>query len=273
MISVKVEKITPKIATDYLKQNTNNYRRLNRRVVERYANDMKSGLWEMNGEAIVFDENGLLKNGQHRLAAIAVSGVTVETLVVRGVSEDVSAYDLNSVRNATQISNAQGVAVSKEILAAVNLMFLLGGNGSRTPMKIVEYCGKHEADLNRSWRCLLNGKNTKFIKRGSIVLAAHMMLTLGVMPFYEVEVFFKVFSSNDDFGTDGYEVSPALVARKMFDERWKGPSCLRTQREQLDVIVQAMNDLHENKKRTNNYKIASPFSYEPLIKRMIAMEG
>ena len=271
MIQMVVEKITPAIATDYLKSNTKNYRKLSRPVVNRYAEDMRSGRWELNGEPIVFDESGLLKNGQHRLAAVIVSGMTVEMSVVRGVSETVTAYDLNSVRNATQISNAKNLSVSKSALSAVSLLIALGSDGVRTPMSVVEYCEKHESELNRTWRCLLNGKKTKYVNRGSLFLAAYMMLTLQKMLFYEVVVFFKAFASNDDSETYGYEVSPALVARRMFDERWKGSSCLRTQREQLDVVVQAMKDMHEGKKREKTYKISSPFSFEPLVRKL--MEG
>lgn len=267
MITSKVERITPKIAEEYLFQNKNNYRPLKRSVVNRYAEDMKNGRWEMNGETITFDENGVLKNGQHRLAAIVKSGITVEMVVVRGVDKNVTAYDLNSVRTATQISNARGLDTPKSILSAVNLLLSLTGN-IHTKMEVVEYAERHEDELNRSWRSMLNGSNTKNVKRGSLMLAAYMMLTLQKMPFYEVEVFFKAFSTNDSFGTDGYEVSPALVARKMFDERWTTGSCLRTQREQLDVVIQAMNDLHDGRKRTNNYKISSPFAYEPLLKQM-----
>lgn len=269
MISMKVEKITPAIAESYLRVNVKNYRKLNRAVVKRYADDMKSGRWELNGEPIVFDENGLLKNGQHRLAAIIMAGVPVEMAVCRGVDENVTAYDLNSVRNATQISAARGIETSKAILAAVSLLFQLTDSEERTQMKIVDYCERHESELNRTWRCMLNGKNTRNVKRGSLMLAAYLMLKLNKMPFYEVEVFFKAFAANNDFATDGYEVSPALVARKMFDERWKNGSCLRTQREQLDITIQALNDLHNGKKRTNNYKISSPFSYEQLVRQLI----
>ena len=272
MITLAVEKITPAIATEYLRANKSNFRKLNRTVVNRYADDMRAGRWELNGEAIVFDNNGILKNGQHRLAAIIASNMTVEMTVVRGVDQAVTAYDLNSVRNATQISNARGIETSKGILSAVNLLFSLWDDGIRTPMKVVEYCEKHESELNRTWRCLLNGKDTKNVKRGSLMLAAYMMLTLRKMPFYEAEVFFKAFATNSEFGTDGYEVSPALVARRMFDERWKNGSCLRTQREQLDVVVQALKDMHANKKRTSNYKISSPFSYEPLVCELMERE-
>lgn len=269
MISMMVERISPTIAKEYLLSNRNNYRKLSRPVVNRYAEDMKAGRWELNGEPIVFDENGVLKNGQHRLAAIITAGVTVDIAVVRGVSESVTAYDINSVRTVMQISNANGLDVSKNVLSAVSLLFYLAEGEERTSMKIVEYCRKHEAELSRTWRCMLNGKNTKNVNRGSLVLAAYLMLTLQKMPFYEVEVFFKAFANNSDFGTDGYEVSPALVARRMFDERYSKGSCQRTQREQLDIIIQALKDLHDNKKRTNSYKISSPFSFEPLIQQIM----
>lgn len=268
-ITMTIEKITPEIAAEYLKVNVKNYRKLQRSVMKRYAEDMKAGRWQMNGEPIVFDNNGMLKNGQHRLAAVILSGVTVEMTVIRGIDESVTAYDLNSVRTATQISNAQGVDVSKCILAGINLLFQLTDDCVRTPMRVVEYAQKHNDELNRAWRCMLNGANSKNVKRGSLMLASYMMLKLGIMPFYEVQVFWKAFSSNDAFGTDGYEVSPALVARKMFDERWKNGSCLRTQREQLDVVIQAMLDLHDGKKRTNSYKISSPFSYESYVKQIM----
>lgn len=265
----KVEKITPRLAEEYLTENRDNYRKISRTTVKRYAEDMKAGLWELNGEAIVFDKNGVLKNGQHRLAAIIMAGITVETVVIRGVDDTVNAYDIGSIRTVTQISNAKGIDTSKTILSAVNLLISLADNNSRTKMKVIEYAQEHEDELNRTWRCMLNGANTKNVKRGSLMLAAYMMLSLQKMPFYEVEVFFKAFSQGDEFGTDGYEVSPALVARKMFDERWKTGTCLRTQREQLDVTIQALNDLHANRKRTNNYKISSPFAYEPLLKQMM----
>ena len=70
MITTKVEKITPELAREYLKKNTDNYRKLARGTVRNYAEDIKNGRWELNGETIVFAESGVLQDGQHRLAAI-----------------------------------------------------------------------------------------------------------------------------------------------------------------------------------------------------------
>ena len=57
MIKTAVEKITPEKAKEYLRANTNNYRKLSRATVKKYAEDMKNGKWELNGESIVFSES------------------------------------------------------------------------------------------------------------------------------------------------------------------------------------------------------------------------
>lgn len=59
--------------------NTHN-RPLNQGTVARYARDMTAGRWNPNGNAIVLSTEGLLLNGQHRLAAVVKSGVTVQML-------------------------------------------------------------------------------------------------------------------------------------------------------------------------------------------------
>lgn len=268
-ISMTVETITPGLAVKYLQQNVKNYRKLKKPIYKRYAEDMKAGRWELNGEPIVFDEKGILKNGQHRLAAIILAETPVKMAVIRGVAEEVEAFDIGSNRTANDISNARGHEFPKEVLSAVNLLFYIA-NKRATRMEVVEYAEKHEAEFDRTWRCLLNGKNTRYVRRASLVLAAFMMLTLQKMPFYEMEVFFQAFCTNSTMGTDGYEVSSALIARNMFIERWMKGGNQRTQREQLDVVIQAMNDLHAGRKRTNNYKISQPFSYEPLLKKLIS---
>ena len=265
-----VEKITPAKAKEYLKANTQNPRgkQLNRNVVRRYAHDMANGLWELNGEAIVFDRRGILKNGAHRLAAIIMSGATVEIAVVRGVDESVTAYDMTYVRTVAQMANAEDISVNKDMLCAVKILYGLMPEHVGTQMEIKQYAKRNEDELNRAYRCLLNGEHTRFNKRATCCLASYLMLKTRTMPFYEVELFFRVFSSGDKTGTDGYETSPAIVARRIFTERWKYKSNPRTQREQLDVLVQALNDFHAGVAREKNYKISQPFAYEPMLKMM-----
>jgi len=265
-----VEKITPSTAKEYLKANIRNPRgqKLNMARVKQYAHDMVNGLWELNGEAIVFDKRGTLKNGAHRLAAIVLANITVETVVIRGVDESVTAYDMPYLRTVSQLANAEDINVPKEMLCAVRILFNLLPEHIATHMEIKQYAKKHEDELNRAYRALLNGAYSKHNKRATCGLASYLMLQTKKMPFYEVELFFRVFSSGDSTGTDGYEVSPAMVARDIFQDRWTGKSNARTQREQLDILIQAMTDFHDANERKTNYKISQPFAYEPLLKMM-----
>lgn len=60
--------------------------------VRQYANDMRNGEWKLTGEAIIFDENGDLADGQHRLAAVIEADVSVEFWVTMGVERDTRLY-------------------------------------------------------------------------------------------------------------------------------------------------------------------------------------
>jgi hypothetical protein len=82
--NVAVEVISPEKAKKYLAQNTSN-RSLRRSLVSRYAKDMKSGNWKLTHQGLAFNAHGVLLDGQHRLAAVVESGLSVEMLVTRGV--------------------------------------------------------------------------------------------------------------------------------------------------------------------------------------------
>jgi len=86
-ITVALEDISPELAEQYLSKNTHN-RNLRIGKVGIYAEDMENGRWKWkNGSTIVFNENGLLDDGQHRLHAVIESGQTVRMIVVRGADE------------------------------------------------------------------------------------------------------------------------------------------------------------------------------------------
>ena len=112
-----VETITPAMAEEYLRHNEHNPRKTaSRRQVESYARDMAAGKWFINGEPIVFDANGDLKNGQHRLMAIIKANVPVDMYVVRGVDPRITTFDYGMLR---RMSQELGVSTRTEILASV----------------------------------------------------------------------------------------------------------------------------------------------------------
>lgn len=88
-----IEIITPEKAREYLKRNCRNNRKIGERRVQNYAKDMAAGAWQLNGEAIKFNKDGILIDGQHRLLAVIKAGVPIKMLVIRDVDNTVSLYD------------------------------------------------------------------------------------------------------------------------------------------------------------------------------------
>lgn len=88
-ITHQIETITPEIASRYLDTNIANFRRINNGRVAKMVHDMATGEWTFTGAPISFtiDQNGneVLADGQHRLTAIVLSGVTIPMLVIRNI--------------------------------------------------------------------------------------------------------------------------------------------------------------------------------------------
>lgn len=103
MITSSVETITPEIAKAMLALNIEN-RRPKEVIVSQYASDMLAGRWKMNGAAIVFDDEGQLNDGQHRLMALIKANTPTSFLVIRGVERDTrDTLDIGASRGAGDI--------------------------------------------------------------------------------------------------------------------------------------------------------------------------
>ena len=264
MLKMTVETITPQMAYEYLKANTQNYRKLSRSIVHRYADDIKAGKWELNGEPIVFDENGRLKDGQHRLAAIIMAKKSVKMAVIRGVSEDVSIYNLGAKRNVSQIVSAKGVECNCTVAAAAKIIacrFKTGLGNNET----INYLDKHLDELNRAYRIACLGGNSGPSHNSACVAACYLMLRANLVKSYEAELFFRLFNDKGLTRCDGYDPSPAVVARKMWDDRGRNRCGYQIQKERLEIICMAMRDFSLNKERKLGYKIEEPFFYEELM--------
>ncbi|MDT0401133.1 hypothetical protein [Streptomyces edwardsiae] len=79
---MEVLHVSPEIATDA--RNTGN-RPLSKAAVQRLVGRMDRGEWQLTHQGIAFDEDGVLIDGQHRLAAIAKAGISVSLTVTHGV--------------------------------------------------------------------------------------------------------------------------------------------------------------------------------------------
>lgn len=119
-VTATVETITPEQAALYLAATTKRNRNLREKDVAAYARDMLSGNWQVNGEAIQFDTNGDLDNGQHRLNACIRAGVPFTTVVVRGVDPAAQeTMDGGIVRKFSDDLALRGVPNARTVAAIV----------------------------------------------------------------------------------------------------------------------------------------------------------
>lgn len=123
---MSVVAVTPELAQQWLDNNNANNRKVRGPVVDRYAHDMSEGRWLYNGEAIQFDRNRNLMNGQHRLRAIVKSGVAQPLLIITGL--DPAAHgtlDNGSRRLPGDVLTISGFKEGRTLAAVANFALTL----------------------------------------------------------------------------------------------------------------------------------------------------
>lgn len=103
-----LEYITPARAAYLLTLNTGN-RPLSVSRVRQMVRDMQAGNWLYNGKSILVSATNVLLDGQHRLTAVVESGVTIRSIVITGMPDDVM---------PTIDTNAQGRTTAQALVIA-----------------------------------------------------------------------------------------------------------------------------------------------------------
>lgn len=147
-ITSSVETITPEIAREWLEwtaqciaENTGQRNRpIKSKLIAFLSDEIKGGRWRLNGESIVLDMDDMVIDGQHRLLAIIRSGITVQSVVVRGVDKSLFATIDSGVRRtaADTLACDGNIANPGHIAAMVNgLDRYLNGSKARSNATMV----------------------------------------------------------------------------------------------------------------------------------------
>lgn len=112
--------VTPDKAREILtKQNTRN-RSIRQTQVKKIASDMLENRWKLTSQAISIDKNGVLIDGQHRLAAVVQSGQTVQMLFATDCEPDTfDVIDTGLGRTAADIVGLAGAKYGPLIAAGI----------------------------------------------------------------------------------------------------------------------------------------------------------
>lgn len=130
MITTSVEMVTPDRAVEMLKFNTRN-RPVKPHAVNRYASDMRNGRWQYNGQDIVFSDDGVLLDGQHRLLAVVAADMAVPIGIKRGLPAEVFAtIDAGTPRGAGDILAMCNVLNYNAVAAIARMAVLFSASRS-----------------------------------------------------------------------------------------------------------------------------------------------
>jgi hypothetical protein len=123
--------ITPAVAKSILETRNQANRTLKQSKVEQLTHDVHAGRFTLNGESIVFSEDGALLDGQHRLAACAASGKSISSVVVVGIPTDArSTVDQGVARTTGDVFQMSGFENGNTLAAIGRIAFAwLRGDG------------------------------------------------------------------------------------------------------------------------------------------------
>ena len=150
LMEIEVLDITPKYAKELLGYNTEN-RAVRKNRVTMYKKDIESGNWKANGVPIIIGNDGVLKDGQHRLIACVQSETTLKNqILIRLPKEDANCYDIGATRSTKDVASLEGVnepyITNPSILAAVGYAYSRahGNTNAVTKMEVVSEAIKYK---------------------------------------------------------------------------------------------------------------------------------
>lgn len=167
-----IETITPERAKRYLEHNkTNRALRLGR--VNQYAIFMRRDEWLMTGDPLVFDKDGNLIQGQHRLAACVQADTPFTTAILRGAdTECYAVLDSGLGRTVGDALRHAGLSNQNQVAAVGRLVlqwrYGLLGDGRKFSESIlrteqIEFCLNNR---DRLADAALHGRHARLAIRG-----------------------------------------------------------------------------------------------------------
>jgi hypothetical protein len=94
--------------------------------IKRYAQDILDGRWGLTGDTIKFGSNGILRDGQNRLAASVRAGRPIRSHVVFGIDPDLfTRMDIGKNRTPADVFSIAGIPYATHVAGAVRWLLIL----------------------------------------------------------------------------------------------------------------------------------------------------
>ncbi len=140
--------ITPLEAKHILKYYNNSNRKPSKVVATKYATDMISGNWMSNFQPISFDSDGMVIDGQHRLYAILMTGISQNVIIHYGLSPEVfPSIDNGKILTNADILNKMGYDPTNTAILAALIRSIIAYNTNGN------YDSKNFKGVNQITKC------------------------------------------------------------------------------------------------------------------------
>lgn len=121
-IKIETVMVTPELAKAWLDKNKKN-RKVASGTIDSYARDMKAKRWAMTGDAVRFNSDGDLVDGQHRLMACIRADAAFPSVVIYGLEINAQTQiDTGKVRRAPDMLTLHGYHYAVRLAAAARMI-------------------------------------------------------------------------------------------------------------------------------------------------------
>lgn len=168
----EVTMITPEMAKKFLQSNAAFQRKLSRSAVKRLVGVLQRGEWQLTHQGVAFDVNGVLFDGQHRLTAIAESGVSAPMVVFRNV--DATVFKVTDIGFKRKLSDQLRIG-TREAAIIYRIAINVAGLPSVSSDQAFKVYEEYQPTIDRVLE--ISGKTRGIFNTGSAwaatVIAAH----------------------------------------------------------------------------------------------------
>jgi hypothetical protein len=121
---VEVVQVTPQMARDWLYRSADQRQRsLSTQRVDRIAHDIITGQWKMTHQPVALDTEGIVIDGQHRLAAVGKAKTAVQMLVAYDADPNTfDVIDTGAARTPADTLRIAGYANSAHVAASARML-------------------------------------------------------------------------------------------------------------------------------------------------------
>jgi hypothetical protein len=219
---MELRSITPALAAEILEErNFEDNRKISKPWVTYLARQMKTGLWRLNGEPLIFDKRDNLLNGQHRLSAVVESGKTIVFPVFIGAAKAAfTTMDQGRNRSAGQVFGMKGEKSGFLLAALCRKVYCwendghLGGKRKISPDELQRVLtAKPELRISAA---IARNVNSEVPVDGSMVAFTHWLFSQSNKR--RATAFFESLATSEA----SYKGDPVIVLRRrLFREREK----------------------------------------------------